>query len=73
MITVYMLKDLGYRIARRLRNAIRLISGMEPSISPESNVSDEERSQPDGVSETERPPTMKQRLSSNRRSNHGRH
>jgi hypothetical protein len=73
MITVYAVKDMGQRMWLRILDFLRLVSGMKPSIAPESPVSEEERASQSDVAESDSHPTVRQRLSSNQRGRYGRH
>jgi hypothetical protein len=75
MITVYAMREWSRGLMRQTIDAFRLVSGIDPAILPESPVSDSEgeRDPRSGVSETEPPPTIKRRLSSNQHGRYSRH
>lgn len=72
MISLYAIKEMGERIARKLLDALRTLSGIQPSTAPESRVEGETTSQT-GIDEPDSPPHAKRRLSSNQRGRYGHH
>ncbi len=73
MISVYAMQELGERMTRKLRDALRILSGMQPSTAPESQETEEDMPSQSGVDEPDTPPNTQRRLSSNQRGRYGRH
>ena len=72
MKSVYAIRDLSKRTALKILDALRLLSGMNPSEAP-SQVVEEETSSWTGISERESAPHSKRKLSSNQHGRYGRH
>lgn len=73
MISVYGIKDLGERAVRKILDALKILSGMNPSTPPESQVTEEETSSPSGLHKRESSSSVKRMLSANQRGRYGRH
>jgi hypothetical protein len=73
MISMYALKELGERFARKLLDALRILSGIKPSTAPELREIEEEAPSQTSIDEPDSPPTVKRRLPSNQRGRYGRH
>ena len=73
MISIYAIKALGERLARTLLDALRTLSGRQPSTAPESRVTEADGPSQPANDEPDSPPDTKRRLSSNQRGGYGRH